>query len=230
VKQLRQIAGAVPAAPRKASDAAQLALMQILTPEQFQSLTPDQVQNFSESLRRVKRVLMEVNAAHEADAQAPEDISQTASYVEPFVDAPSPAEPVPYAETDVPAVQAIDAAEMAATEPTDKEAAAQNAVIDETSPVARNGHQPVSKKTPPEPRHPEWPAESFLSRFCLPPKRNLAVNGRENGVHTVDADHERNVCACQSNAARPVGTIDISPAVHCWDADELRKHESRRDD
>jgi hypothetical protein len=205
IKQLRQITDAAPAAPPKASAAAQVALKQMLTPEQFQTLTPAQIEGFSEAHRRIKRAVKDLDALSKANAQAE----------------PASPEPTPRAEAESPAEQAVTAAE--------KNDADLTAAIEEDLAISRNGHQPVSKKSPPEPRHPEWPAETFLSRSWLPPDANLAGNSRENGVHTVDAEHERNGCACHASAARPVGTIDSSPAVHCWDANELRKHKSRRD-
>ena len=71
----------------------------------------------------------------------------------------------------------------------------ESAKDDQTPIAARNGRQQTVEKTPPEPRHPEWPAESFLSRSWLPPDENFAVNRGENAASFPDALHERNGCA-----------------------------------
>ncbi len=57
MKQLRQIAEEAPAVPRQASDAACLAILEVLTPEQVSILTRDQVRRFSTALDRWSVVL-----------------------------------------------------------------------------------------------------------------------------------------------------------------------------
>jgi hypothetical protein len=153
--------------------------MQMLTPEQFQSLTPEQIEGFSEAHRHIKRSLKKLDTQCKADAQAAGDNLPPSPIVEPA--AP---EVVSQAKAESPAEQAVTAAE--------KNAADLTAALEEELVFDRNGRQPISKKSPPKPRHPEWPAESFLSRSWLPPEANFAGNGRENGVHAVDAAQERN--------------------------------------
>jgi hypothetical protein len=85
--------------------------------------------------------------------------------------------------------------------PEDRNAATADAVVfddaanDEQAPLAAsNGRQATSTKTSVQPRHPEWPAESFLTRSWLPRDPDFAANGRENGVCHTETTRQRNGC------------------------------------
>jgi hypothetical protein len=201
MKQLRQIAGEAPAASGRPSDPACLAILEVLTPEQAAKLTPHQVRQFSTALDRWSVLLNTVeDELHPTDAAA-----QDSPNVEPPIDEPPIIEP--RAETEDAAFPADDTAVRAALDayfglpevqaPATADAAASDeaAKDDQTTIAARNDRQQTAKKAPLEPRHPEWPAESFLSRSWLPPDGDFAVNRGENAASFPDALHERNGCA-----------------------------------
>ena len=188
MKQLRQIAGEAPAQPRKASDAVRLALLEVLTPAQAAALEPEQVQQFRTALDRWKVVLNAVeDGLHPAEAAA-----QEPPIAEPTIETPSA--PVPAAVE--PALDVPSGLPESQTAATADAGPSDIAAKDAHSPLAAgNGRQPTAKKTPPEPRHPEWPAESFLTRSWLPPDDDFAVNRGENAISMPAALHERNGCA-----------------------------------
>ena len=187
MKQLRQIAGEAPAASGRPSDPACLAIMEVLTPEQAAKLTPHQVRQFGTALDRWSVLLNTVeDELHPTDAEA-----QDAPPVEPPIVEPPIAEPP--VETEDAAFPADDTAVRAALDAyfgspevrvpgADAADSDEAATDDQMSCAARNGRQQTAKKTPPQPRHPEWPAESFLSRSWLPPDHDFASNGREKTV------------------------------------------------
>ncbi len=170
MKQLREIAADAPAEPRQASDAVRLALLDVLTPAKVATLDPGQVQKFRASLDRWSAIL---NGSEDKTRQA------NAPAQEPPI-AETQAAPVPEAEVTVPEVQSSpDAVES------------NNAANDDQTPrtAVHRPHQPS------RPRHPEWPAESVLTRSWLPPERDFATNGREKAVSCPVNLHERNGCA-----------------------------------
>ena len=157
MKQLRDIAAEAPAEPRKAIDAARVALLEVLTPAQVASLAPEQIQQFRTALDRWSVVLNTVgNELHPTDATTQD---------------PPAAEP----PVETPEVQISGAMDAAASDEAAKDG--------QTSCAAHNGPQQMSRKTAPPPRHPEWPAESVLTRSWLPPDHDFASNGRENAIH-----------------------------------------------
>jgi hypothetical protein len=188
MKQLRQFAGEAPAAARPASDAVRLALLEVLTPAQAAALKPQQVQQFRTALDRWKVILNAVeNELHSADSSTEEQpLAQTPVETQ-SAPVPATAEPTPDAQSNPPEAQVAATADAGAADDAAKDA--------QSTLAARNGREPTSKKTPPQPRHPEWPAESFLSRSWLPPDHDFAVNRGENAVHPAETVHERNGCA-----------------------------------
>ncbi len=188
MKQLRQIAGEAPAVPRQASDAAQLAMLEVLTPAQAAALTPDQVQRFRTALDRWSVVLNAVEDGLHSTDTAAQDLPVAEPYIEtPSAPIPTAVEPALDVPSELPEVQTAATAGAEASDDAAKDA--------QMSCATRNGRQETAKKTPPEPRHPEWPAESFLSRSWLPPDADFAVNRGENAADFAAALHERNGCA-----------------------------------
>jgi hypothetical protein len=187
VKQLRQIAAEAPAAPRKASDAVRLALLDVLTPKQFATLDPDQLQSFRTSLDRWRTILSAADDEMRA-AGAPAHESAAA---EPPVQ--MQVTPVSVADESTPDIQSGPLEAEATT--AGNAGASDDAAKKEQAPLAaRNGGQATSRKTSRGPRHPEWPAESFLTRTWLPRDHCFAANGRENGARPAETAHERNGC------------------------------------
>jgi hypothetical protein len=201
VKQLREIAGEMPAAPRKASDAVRLAILDVLTPEQFATLDSGQLQRFRTSLDRWRDLMNAVDdGLHEADASPQEP---------PAAEPPIQTQAAPVAGADKAALDAQPAqpeAQVAAT--ADAGASDDAAKDDQTVCAERPCRQPPARPASTQPRHPEWPAESFLTRSWLPPGHDFAVNRGENAAHPIETIHERNGCAPEWTS--PGGTPVIS--------------------
>jgi hypothetical protein len=177
VKQLREVAGEMPAKPRQASDAVRLALLDVLTPEQFATMDPDQLQRFRTSLDRWKVIMNAVeNGSHPADDSPQEPPVAGPPFEAPIAPVAATEKAAPDLQSGLPEVQVAVSTDDGASEAAAKD--------DEATLAARRRRKSTARPASVRPRHPEWPAESFLTRSWLPPDRNIAVNRGENAVRS----------------------------------------------
>jgi hypothetical protein len=194
VKQLRQIAdiasgqkasgrkafgqkaaATIPAMPNESPDAVHFALLDVLTPQQLAALGADRVQRIRESYERWKEV---VDAVTEARRESDEPLDETQEDVPDF------------AEDEAALAEQSELSEPEETASADVE---NDTATDDLVPHAANGtRRPSARPESSQPRHPEWPADSFLSRSWLPPDDDFAVNRGENDVPRPAEVYERN--------------------------------------
>ncbi len=134
--------GTVPSA-----DAARLALMEVLTPEQSAALSPKQQEDFAAAFGRWKEQLTASNEGDEDDAEAPAAAKDEQMPSRGAAKPDDTTPPLPEGE---------------------------GTGLGEHSSDRRPTVHRVAAI-----RHPEWPAESFLSRAWLPPDRRFVPNDRE---------------------------------------------------
>jgi len=185
-KTLAQLASELPAASRKSADAARLALMEVLAPEQSSALSPKQQEDFAAAFGRWKEQLTAGYVANSTDAEA------SAAAVEP--------QDEPRSET-----KALSERLCQELPSPSGRGAGGEGVLGVTCPhpnplrgtrAAGRGEGTGLGEHNGDPRpnvcraaairHPEWPAESFLTRAWLPPDRRFALDDRELAACAAD--------------------------------------------
>jgi hypothetical protein len=195
-KTLGQLAAELPAAAsRKSADAARLALMEVLTPEQSLILSPEQREECAAAFHRWKEQLTAGNAPNRADAEAHEAVAGA--------DDPLPPEAVAEPQNEprgdkgpVEGESPICADTKVGTVPVAP------AASDGPTPSERNGDRRPTVRRAVAIRHPEWPAESFLSRAWLPPDRRLTPGAPACGSHENAACGADFQSACAANGKK----------------------------
>jgi hypothetical protein len=200
----------LPSTPQESTDAARLALMEVLTPEQSSVLSPEQRRDFAVAFQRWQELFVVINEATRVDAEprtaadtvAPLESAneRTAGTVNSIADGPGGpschADLAAGPETAQPRARdgAEESSQVAAVEATTSSSASRDASHD-AGPSQPSGDRPTVRRLAAM-RHPEWPAESFLSRSWLPPDRSYIPDSRENAAF--DADFQARESRVQS--------------------------------
>ncbi len=191
-----RLAAELPAAPKKSADAARLALMEVLTPEQSAVLTPKQREDFVAAFQHWKELL----SAGAAASEPPSDQAPAAESREPSDSGAASADPAA-GDQQLPSAEERGAAERPRLadlpQPgplSEEEATGEGA--SETEPEHECNRGPAVRDPQAGAatviRNPEWPAESFLTRGWPSPDRRMAPDAWKNAASAAD---RHSVCA-----------------------------------
>jgi len=155
------------------ADAARLALMEVLTPEQSAALSPKQQEDFAAAFGRWKEQLSAGSVTDRADAEAPPAVADDALPPEAAVG--------PQEKLSSPSGRGAGGEGSAGGDPEGLNCPHPNPLPEgEGTELGEHSsdRRPTVRRVAAI-RHPEWPAESFLTRAWLPPGRRFAPNDRE---------------------------------------------------